>query len=79
MTIPVTLGVKQMKSVKQTKHLGVYLNENLKYDQHIEGVCSNIRGSCGPKGRLNISSTYRTSHESCLKLVWLRTGRNEVV
>ena len=45
MTIPVTLGDRKIKRVKQTKYLGIYLDENLKWDQHIDKVCTGISRS----------------------------------
>ena len=44
-TIPVTLSDRQIKRVKQTKYLGVYLDENLKWDQQIDKVCTSVSRS----------------------------------
>ena len=45
MTILITLGDIQINRVKQTKHLGVYPEENLKWAQHIDKVGSNVSRS----------------------------------
>ena len=39
-TVPIFLGDKQIKRVKHTKYLGVHLDENLKWEEHIDNICS---------------------------------------
>ena len=36
----ITIGEKEIKGVKSTKYLGVYLDENLTWDEHIDKLCS---------------------------------------
>ena len=42
---PVTIGDKQIKRVNNTKYLGVYLDENLKWDNHIDNLCTKLSRS----------------------------------
>ena len=44
-TVPIFLGDKQIKRVKHTKYLGVHLDENLKWEEHIDNICSKINRS----------------------------------
>ena len=44
-TVPIFLGVKQIKQGKHTKYLGVHLDENLKWEEHIDNICSKINRS----------------------------------
>ena len=44
-TVPIFLGGKQIKRVKHTKYLGVHLDENLKWEEHIDNICSKINRS----------------------------------
>ena len=44
-TILITLGDIKINRVKQTKSLGVYLDENLKWVQHIDKVGSKVSRS----------------------------------
>ena len=36
--IPITIGDKQIKRVNNIKYLGVYLDENLKWANHIDNL-----------------------------------------
>ena len=42
---PITIGEKEIKRVKSTKYLGVYLDENLTWDEHIDKLCSKVNRS----------------------------------
>ena len=42
---PITIGEKEIKRVKNTKYLGVYLDENLTWDEHIDKLCSKVNRS----------------------------------
>ena len=44
-TVPIFLGHKQIKRVKHTKYLGSYLDENLKWEEHIDNI--NVREGGG--------------------------------
>ena len=44
-TVPIFLGDKQIKRVKYTKYLGVHLDKNLKWEEHIDNICSKINRS----------------------------------
>ena len=43
--IPVTIVDKQIKRVNNTKYLGVYLDENLKWNNHIDNLCTKVSRS----------------------------------
>ena len=54
---PVTIGDKQIKRVNNTKYLGVYLDENLKWDNHIDNLCTKVsRSISGLKQARNYAS-----------------------
>ena len=42
---PITIGDKQIKRVNNTKYLEVYLDENLKSDNHIDNLCTKLSSS----------------------------------
>ena len=44
-TLPITIGDKEIKRVKSTKYLGVYLDENLKWEEHIDNLCLRVSRS----------------------------------
>ena len=39
---PIVIGNKQIKRVETTKYLGVHLDENLKWDEHINKLCAKV-------------------------------------
>lgn len=41
-TLPITIGDKEIKRVKTTKYLGVHLDENLKWEEHIDNLCLKV-------------------------------------
>jgi hypothetical protein len=40
--IPIHVGDEQIKRVETAKHLGVHLDQNLKWDEHIENLSSKL-------------------------------------
>ena len=44
-TVPISSGNTQIKRVKHTKYLGVHLDETLKWEEHIDNMCSKINRS----------------------------------
>lgn len=40
--LPVMIGEKEIKRVETTKHLGVHLDENLKWNEHIDKLCAKV-------------------------------------
>jgi len=44
-TVPICSGNTQIKRVKHTKYLGVHLDETLKWEEHIDNMCSKINRS----------------------------------
>ena len=41
-TIPIFLGDKQINRVKHKKYLGLHSDENLKWEEDIDNMCSKI-------------------------------------
>ena len=42
---PITIGENEIKRAKNTKYLGVYLDENLTWDKHVDKLCSKVNRS----------------------------------
>jgi len=43
--LPIKIGNNHVKRVRTTKYLGVHLDENLKWNEHIDKLCSKVNRS----------------------------------
>ena len=56
----ISYGGCELNRVKYTKFLGVYIDENLNWKQHIQSVCSNLSRTCGILYRIRHKLTPET-------------------
>ena len=40
---PIKIGNNHVKQVQATKYLGIHLNENLKWNEHVDKLCSKVK------------------------------------
>ena len=55
---PIKIGNNQVKRIQTTKYLGIHLDENLKWNEHIDKLCSKVNRSISG---ISISGTRSSS------------------